>query len=60
MFILSELSVQIQHTRREIILLNCLNIFYIKFKFTVKFTLLNSGCTDTANSLIHERFEGLS
>ena len=57
MFILSELFVQIQHARWEIIFLNCINIFEIEFKCTVKFTLLDCGCADTADSLIHKRFE---
>lgn len=57
MFILSELVVQIQHARREELLLNCFNVFDIELELTIKLTLLNGGCADAADGFIHEGFE---
>jgi len=46
-----------KHAWREIFFRDSLNVFKIKFKLAIKLRLLNSGCINTVDSFIHERFE---
>lgn len=46
-----------KHTRREKLFVDSLNVFQVKFKFTIKLSLFNGCCVYTVNGFIHERFQ---
>jgi hypothetical protein len=57
MIVLTEFFVKVEHTRREELFVDSLNVFKVELELAIQFSFFYGRCTYTADCLVHEWLE---